>query len=654
MLANPGGTKMPQDQAVPAEGAGSSDSKRLAEAAMAAAKVGGFLLPLLPGGKRLFTAEVLGFWGLAEGEADLGIGSFLARIHPEDRELVKAARQRAEKVGDPFSLDFRVTPPGGGVRWLRCHGATERDAAGHPSFIVGTLQDVTDRKIALLALERVRRELERAQEIGRLGSWSRSLESEEFLCSEQVYRIGGVDPASFVPTPQRILEMVHPDDRPRVAAAQLSVEQLRDVEFRIVRPGGEVRWVSLNIVVERNEAGKPVRKVGSFQDITERRLMQDRLQVAERMASLGTIAGGLAHEINNPLSYAISNVTWVGDRIERVAAGLATKEEATELRSALEDAADGLERIRAVVKDLKVFARPDEEPRPVDVHRVIESSLAVASNELRHRARIVRRFGRVPPVRAVEARLGHVFLNLLVTAARAIPEGAADRHEVSVATRVDAEGRVIVEVGDTGKGIAPELLPRIFEPFFAARPGGELPGVGLSVCKAIVESLGGEIRVESHEGGGTVFRVALPTAPGGAATGPEGKGPERCSVLVVDDEALVARSVTRLLEDDYDVVEISDSREALRRIGAGERFDMILCDLMMPDLSGPEFFEEVGRIDRRLAERMVFITGGAFTSRAREFLETSGRPWIEKPFAGDGLRGLVRAQLEAAAGMLSP
>lgn len=637
---------------VPIEGDASADSARLADAAAAGAKVGAFLAPLRPGSKRVYSEQALRLWGFAEGEFDGRFESLVERVHPDDREKLLTARARAAETGAPFSNDFRVVLPGGAVRWLNSRGSVERDEAGRPSRLLGTLQDVTERKKTELALERARADLERAQEIGQLGSWSRSLKDDGFECSEQVFRIGGVDPASFVPTPRRILDLVHPDDRARVAAAQMSTEAENNVEFRIVRPTGEVRWVSLSQIVECDESGTPVRKHGTLQDVTERKQMQERLLVAERLATLGTIAAGLGHEINNPLSYAVSNVAWVADRIERVAAGLATAEEARELRSALEDAADGLERIRAVVKDLKTFARPDEEARPVDVHRVIESSLSVAANELRHRARIVRRFGQVPPVRAVEARLGQVFLNLLVTAARAIPEGAADRNEVSVTTRVDPEGRVVVEVGDTGKGIPPELLPRVFEPFFAARPGGELAGMGLSVCQAIIEALGGEIRVESHEHRGTMFRIALPTASGDSA--PDGEPPRRRSILVVDDEPLVARSVRRLLESDYEVVGISEPREALRRIGAGERFDLILCDLMMPDLPGPDLYAEVGRIDPGLAARIVFITGGAFTSRARDFLERSGRPWIEKPFAGEGLRGLVRAQLEAAAGMLSP
>jgi signal transduction histidine kinase len=256
-------------------------------------------------------------------------------------------------------------------------------------------------------------------------------------------------------------------------------------------------------------------------DVTERKQAEAQLRAADRMASLGTLAAGMAHEINNPLAYMLLNMRFVSKELGHLAEiDEASRERALILKARVEDALDGVERVRRIVSDLKSFSRGDEEALgPVDVHGPIQAALDLAANELRHRARVVRCFGDVPYVHGNDKRLGQIFLNLIINAAQALPEGGADKNELRVTTSRDEGGRVLAEITDTGSGIDPSVLEHIFDPFFTTRPEGGGTGLGLWICQRIATGLGGEISVRSELGAGTTFCVALKPAfpPGGSA-----------------------------------------------------------------------------------------------------------------------------------------
>jgi signal transduction histidine kinase len=250
-----------------------------------------------------------------------------------------------------------------------------------------------------------------------------------------------------------------------------------------------------------------------------------RRALADRLSSAAALAAGVAHELNNPLAYVTANLAFLAERTARLAEVLAgaprTADDVdlgTQLAEAMREARTGAERMRAVVRDLKTFARVDEEqPKPVDVRPIIDSCLNVAWTEIRRRAGLVRDLEAVPPVLGDEGRLSQVFLNLLLNAAQSIPAGRPDGHEVRVATRTRADGRVEVEVRDNGGGITPEHLPRIFDPFFTTKGPRHGTGLGLSICYSVISGMGGEIEVESTVGAGSTFRVLLAPAPHEAA-----------------------------------------------------------------------------------------------------------------------------------------
>jgi signal transduction histidine kinase len=254
----------------------------------------------------------------------------------------------------------------------------------------------------------------------------------------------------------------------------------------------------------------------------EQRRLREQLMVAERMASVGTLAAGVAHEINNPLAAVVANLELALRTVERLPFDLP---DLPELRAELRDAHEAAHLVRQIVRDVKVFSRSvDERGGPVDVRQVLDSTVRMAWNEIRHRARLLRRYDPVPPVWTTDARLGQVFLNLLINAAQAIEIGHVDSNEIRLSTRTDEQGRAVVEIADTGVGISAENLNRIFAPFFTTKPPGSGTGLGLSISLRIVKEMGGDIQLSSEPGRGTLARVCLPAAAGSLPNAPVSQG----------------------------------------------------------------------------------------------------------------------------------
>ncbi|HYO72997.1 MAG TPA: ATP-binding protein, partial [Archangium sp.] len=389
--------------------------------------------------------------------------------------------------------------------------------------------------------------------------------------------------------------------------------------------------------------------------LQELQTTRERLAHAEKMAAVGTLAAGVGHELNNPLAYVVSNLHYVATEVRDLSAQGLERERWAEVEQAISEALQGTERMRRIIQDLKTFSRvrPQRDTQRVELHAVLDLSLSIAAAEMRHRARVVKDYGPVPAVLGDETRLGQVFLNLLINAAQAIPEGHAGQHEIRVSTRQDEQGGVVVAVSDTGTGIAPEVLSRIFEPFFTTKPVGVGTGLGLSICHSYVQAMGGDIRVRSEVGQGTTFEVVLRSAEAGAPARPTErasaggeKGP-RCRLMIIDVEPLLLASLSRTLAPEHEVEVFSGARAALERLRAGECYSLILCDVMMPEMTGVELYETLVREAPGQVERLVFLTGGAFSEAARTHLESTRRPCLDKPFEPEALRARIHALLEA-------
>ena len=411
-----------------------------------------------------------------------------------------------------------------------------------------------------------------------------------------------------------------------------------------------VRKDGSHVAVEIAGAVLPGGKLQSFvRDISARKALEAQLVRADRLASLGRLAGGVAHEINNPLAYVVLNLELMKKELGSLeqsadSRALALAERVGRIERALAESLHGAERVRRIVRGLAEFSRGEEEPvTAVDVHAALDAAIHITENKIRHRARLVRRYEATRPALANEFRLGQVFVNLLVNAADAIPEGDVEHHEIRVATRLGLAG-IVVEVSDTGAGISPDAREHLFDPFFTTKPVGMGTGLGLSICHSIVTSFGGNISVESEAGRGATFRVVLPIATNrhdakgaGEPTAPQ----SRARILVVDDEPAITHVIAAMLSE-HDVTVASNGRDA-RDLCANESFDCILCDVMMPDMSGPDIHAALREDGRGLEQRIVFMTGGAFTPRAREFLASVENPCLDKPFSHSGLTDAIAA-----------
>jgi len=399
------------------------------------------------------------------------------------------------------------------------------------------------------------------------------------------------------------------------------------------------------------DAGQSFGTVMVFRDVSERRKLERRLGLTERMAAIGTMAAGMQHEINNPLASIVANVQFTLEALRGCKDGHLAPEQIAELVTALEDATDGGERVRQSVANLRHFSMSAESAEaPLDITVALDEAVRMTAHAVRHHATLRKEYGPVPRVLAEEGQLARVFMNLLLNAAHATGDGSAASHTIVLRTRTDAAGRAVAEVMDDGAGLPEDTLHRIFDPFFTAAPETAEIGLGLAICHGIVTSLGGDIEVESELGKGTTFRVSLPTArpsalslprPPASLPPPARITTRRARVLVIDDEIAIGKAIRRILISDYDVTLESDARVALERL-THEAFDVIFCDLMMPNMSGMEFFDVLSQRSPDQAARIVFLTGGAFSRRSEEFLRESQNVCLPKPFSREAVSSVVR------------
>jgi two-component system cell cycle sensor histidine kinase/response regulator CckA len=586
-------------------------------------------------------------------------------VHPGDLPTLQQLQETPQQLGDK-PVVLRFTARNGRTLWLEHTVAPVLDATGRPVLVEGIARDITERREVEEALKlseaSFRILLEGVPDAAAIQRDGRIVYANMALVTtlgfDRPEQLAGRSLAHFIEDDIEAIPGPPPDPS--------GIKGMITGERRLVRRDGKTRvaeLVSLPLLFD----GAPA-VVSIARDVTEQRQLQARLTLADRLASVGTLAAGIAHEINNPLSFVISNLSFLSEEMRRsqlslegnTATGASgpggprlrnrAELELVEWQEVLSEAYEGAERVRQIVRQLKTFSRPDEERlSPVDVHQVLDSVVMMAANEIRHRAQLHREYGTVPQVMANEGGLCQVFLNLVVNAAQAIPEGDAHHNAIRLITKRVDMGRVSIEVQDTGSGIPREALTRIFDPFFTTKPVGVGTGLGLSICHGIITNLGGEISVESELGKGTTFRVVLPSleprsqarTPGSMTPAPL-PAPRRGHVLVVDDEPGVGKVLRRILRE-HDVEVASGGRQALERLQREpEHFDAVLCDVMMPDLGGKDLYEAVRKTHSGLERRFVFVSGGAFTANAREFLEAIPNAKLEKPFDEPTLRQIVQ------------
>ena len=395
----------------------------------------------------------------------------------------------------------------------------------------------------------------------------------------------------------------------------------------------------------------------------------------DRLRAVGRLAAGLAHEVNNPLTFVLANLESLREShqairrfIHLLRVDLSTREAVTpqsfeqlareaNLQEVIDDAADmltdcykGMHRIQDIARSLGTFSRADDDhAEMIDLTRIVDDACAMVFNQIRYRARLVKRFEPIPLVAAYPGRIAQALVNLLTNAAEAIEGGAYEKHRIVVSTRLDGE-HVVIGVRDTGAGIGEEHRDRIFTAGFTTKAGEGGMGLGLASCRRVAEEHGGRLDVHHLHEGGTRFELIIPVETGFEVTEtrhdsrPVSEAPlTRSRLLIVDDDAMVLSALRRRLRRRYDVVTALGGVEALALLAADPEFDSIVCDLMMPRVDGKSFYDAIVAENPNLAERIVFMSGGAFTPRLRKFAASVRNPVLQKPVSREELEAMLSA-----------
>ncbi|TPV96680.1 MAG: PAS domain S-box protein [Myxococcales bacterium FL481] len=562
----------------------------------------------------------------------------------------------ATKLASSSELALRGAD--GATTWVRCDGVVLHEDTQAPTCLV-SMVDISRRRAADARL--------RASE-QRLRSLIESIPDGIFVVRQGRIVFSNVSAQRLVDCvrPQSLVgrkmqDLVVEPDRERLASCLEVGERpgpaMEPVELRFQGRGGrrllvEATWMSM--VFEETSCLLCV-----VRDQTERKEMQAQLAQADRLTTAGVLAAGVAHEINNPLTYIFLNLEHITGAVEAAAGGHSLDQEA--VRESAARAMVGAQRVRDIVKDLKACTRDDDAIEVVSVDEVIGKALEIAGPQLRYRASVETRYGSPPAVAANPGRLSQVFLNLIMNAAQALGGVREPSECIRISTVLEGDD-VVVRVQDNGTGIAESVRARLFEPFFTTKPIGEGSGLGLYICHQHLGRYGGRIYIDDDPAFRTTFVVRLPrhatdasAVTGGeptAAVGPKAKPTTRArSLLVIDDDGIIRNGLTTVLLPRFGHVEPAASgNEAIELLRRGVRFDLILCDVLMGEGSGPELHRWLETYRPDMLGRIAFITGGAYTDDARRFFAERDLPCLEKPFTHDELAafvdGLVSRQLD--------
>lgn len=390
------------------------------------------------------------------------------------------------------------------------------------------------------------------------------------------------------------------------------------------------------------------------QRVAREKAYQQHLLQNERLIAVGQLAAGVAHEVNNPAAFVLANLAVLSSTLDTLEIESAKRSESSratmaqllqQARELTRDNIAGVERIVSIVRDLRNFARLDHERLDtLELAQVIDDACSLVRAEVTYRAALVVDADASLRVRGDRTKLAQVFTNLLLNAAQAIPEGFARNNRVEVTTSVQGDwARIIVR--DSGIGMTAEAQARMFEPFFTTKPRDRGTGLGLAISSEIVHLHGGELRLLQTSAQGTSFEVLLPLdrqvgpqrsqAPGAIGRTPDAK------VLIVDDEAMLLSAYRRWLDGVYHVHTALNGREAIALLEQDAHWDAILCDIMMPEIDGVGVYEWVAAHRPEMIDRLLFCTGGAFTSRSLAFTERLGDRVLQKPVALPQLRDAI-------------
>ena len=559
------------------------------------------------------------------------------------REQVQEMVRSVDEKGDHFETRHRRKDGTTYDVEISTNGAV---FAGH-KLIFCVCRDITERKKAEEALLRSEQNLRDSLENSPLGIRVFDKSGKTLYINRALLDMWGynsIEELEAVPRKQRYTPKSYAEQMERLDKRKRGVESPLSYEVSIVRSDGKVRQLSASrgALLWNGEEQFQI----LYQDITEnkkteeeKRQLEQKAQIASRLASVGEMAAGIAHEINNPLTGVIGYAQLLVDR----------KDVPSDMRRDLAAISDGAQRVAGIVSRLLTFSRQTKlERRLVSINELIESTLALRDYHLKvNNIKVVTRLAsRLPETVADPGQLQQVFLNLIVNAETEM-KLAHGKGRLTITT--EKSGNMIkIRFRDNGPGIKPQFMNRIFDPFFTTREIGQGTGLGLSLSYGIVVEHKGKIYAESKPGKGATFVVELPVVSEAEPLMPDEpvvEEPERAvkaKILVVDDEQVVRDLVERvLIGEGYEVDTEGNADGALKKIES-KRYNLILLDVKMPGISGTELYRNIQKIARSLARRVVFITGDVMAADTEKFLSETKVPHIAKPFNAEQLRREVK------------
>jgi PAS domain S-box-containing protein len=512
-------------------------------------------------------------------------------------------------------------------------------------------------ELGQVALQESEVRLERAQAIAGVGSWELDVATGRYNWSKEMYHIRGISPGDFEPDIDNVAAFVHPDDYPQVrrwlADLVIGGEQ-STLETRIIRLDGEVRLLRVEGRAVTDPDGVIRRLAGTMQDITDRRLIERQLAQAQKMEAIGNLTGGMAHDFNNGLGVIIGNLDLLGRLIK-------TDQTAKEL---CDEARDGALRCADLIRLLLAFARRQPLlPQQTDVNALVESIAKLLSRTLGEDITLALQLDTpLWPIVADPAQLEAALINLANNARDAMPRGGRldittktaelDAHYAALYPEATPGEYVLIEVSDTGTGIAPEIVSRIFEPFFTTKEPGQGTGLGLSMVFGFVKQTGGHLSVYSEPGRGTTFRVYLPRAQASDAQAVTPTNNQQAvvggaeTVLVVEDNAPLRRATARqLMELGYQVLEAEHAAAALEILSSGDWVDLLLTDVVMPGtMDGLDLAYQATRLRQGL--KVLLTSGFPGVRGANQRMTSCPFPLLNKPYGHDELARTLREILD--------
>jgi PAS domain S-box-containing protein len=602
-------------------------------------------------------------------------------LHPDDQDRCISQWTAALAGGTDYEIEVRNRRHDGVYRWFLTRAVPVRDPSGRITAWFGTTTDIHDRKLLEDRLQQSEARLQLALTAASAAYWEWDPQTNTTTWSAEGYHLLGLVADQAALSYEAWRQHVHPDDVGRVETemAQAIAQRTElETEYRVVWPDGSLRWLqSRGQVVGSPEGGSCLHMLGLAMDITGRKHAEQMLQQAhnaleqrvqerttalttanatlreeiaareyaqaalvhrEKLAAMGSLLASVAHELNNPLSV----VTMQADFLREELGNGPLAAHVTELSQATA-------RCIEIVQHFLSLARqqPPQYTR-VALNAVIEAAMKLLTYPLQVDTITVEQHlaEDLPVLWADPHQLQQVVVNLVTNAHQALRETTGSRR-LTLTTRQDpARQRVILEVADTGPGIPPAVRECIFEPFFTTKPPGMGTGLGLPLCLGIVKGHDGTISVDSEVGHGTVFRVELPVRPVPADTpAPEPVAPPtatRKTILIVDDEPGITRALAYLLQRDGHTVETAANGHLALEKCQGKDYTLILCDIRMPELDGPGFYQALQRCHPHLCERVMFLTGDTLSPEAQTFLEHTGAPRLAKPFTAFMVRKAIQ------------